>query len=163
MNFGWGNLNFNENKIQYFHLFKEWRIFRIIIYMMAQISIHNNDEISIGMFDSVYVCCAQAKFCLSRSQQNFIIPINWLQLLCYIERSIGTTIINNNDFIVEFAVSHISNEKRTIIIIYVIRGTRCKYINNITFRPYISRVTKRLSANYHVHCKLAAKLSIYLP
>lgn len=37
-------------------------------YVMAQVSIHNNDEIAIRMFDAMDVGCAQTKFRLTRSQ-----------------------------------------------------------------------------------------------
>ena len=67
---------------------------------MAQVGIHNNDEIPVGMFDSMDIGRAQAEFSLAWSQQNLVFTINGLQLFGCIQCSIWAAIINHDNFIV---------------------------------------------------------------
>lgn len=92
--------------------------------MMTQIRIHDDNEVSIGMFDPMLISCAQPKFGSSRSQQNPFFTIKLLQLFCHLECSIWATIIDNNYLVIEFTA--IDKKKKKCI--------KCIKLNYVAFR-----------------------------
>lgn len=62
--------------------------------MMAQICIHDNDEVAICMRHSVHVGAAETEFSCSRSQQDLVFTVELYQLLSNFLCSIGTAIVD---------------------------------------------------------------------
>lgn len=72
-------------------------------YVVAQIGIHDDDEVTSCVFHSMHVCSSQSEFSRSRSQEYSVLAVNLYQLFCNLLRSIRTVIIDNNDFEIDFA------------------------------------------------------------
>lgn len=69
---------------------------------MAEISIHDDNKVAASMLDAVYICGTQAQLWCSWSQQDTVFSVDCLQLLGYIECSIGTAVIDDDYLIVDF-------------------------------------------------------------
>lgn len=71
--------------------------------MMRQICIHNDNEVSCGMFNPMHISCAQPKFFFSWSQDNFVLTVHILQLFGHIQCSIWRTIVYHDYLIIQIA------------------------------------------------------------
>lgn len=71
---------------------------------MAQIGVHDDDEIAGRMFDAVNVSGPESQFRCPRAQHDLLLSIDLLQLPGYFQRSVWTCVIDYNNFIVVVAV-----------------------------------------------------------
>ena len=69
--------------------------------MVRQVGVHDDDEVPLGVLQSVDVGRAQAKFFLPGSEDYFIFAIDILALLGDLQRSVGTSVVDDNDLVVQ--------------------------------------------------------------
>lgn len=72
--------------------------------MMAQVSVHNDDEIPVCMFNSVDVGRSETQFGRSRSQQDSVFSVYFLKLFGDIQSSIRATIVDDDYFVIDVPV-----------------------------------------------------------
>lgn len=70
--------------------------------MVTQISIHKNDEITSALFNALDVCAAKTHLAWSSVQDNLVIAVDFLQFSNNSLSTIRTSIINDNNFEVQF-------------------------------------------------------------
>lgn len=68
--------------------------------MMTQVCVHYANEVPAGMRDSIDVGRAESQFGCARPQQDLVGAVNLHQFLRHILRSVRTSIVNNDDFVI---------------------------------------------------------------
>lgn len=70
---------------------------------MAHVRIHDDDKVAGRVLHPVDVGSAQSQFRWPRLQNDPLLAVDLLQILGHVQSAIGTTIVNHNDLVVDFA------------------------------------------------------------
>lgn len=70
---------------------------------MAHVRIHDDDKVAGRVLHPVDVGSAQSQFRWTRLQNDPLLAVDLLQILGHVQSAIGTTIVNHNDLVVDFA------------------------------------------------------------
>lgn len=71
--------------------------------MVAEVRVHYNNEVSSSELKAVDICGSKAKLAFTRLQDNVLLAIGSLELLCNLECTIWGAIINYDNFPVKLA------------------------------------------------------------
>ena len=79
--------------------------------MMREICIHDDDEISLGVFEAVDIGRAQAQLLLSGTEHDFVFPINALKLVGNVQGAIRAPVVNHNDLVIQIVLVQVFDQQ----------------------------------------------------